>query len=174
MAIRRSSLLLATLLFVSFGIKLAVGHDGEADSVRLARDVGLRFAKHGFVPVRVTSALWSLAEVRGDCRIAVGSGDDGGATIDQFRMEAAPAQVLTGYRGGWSDRNIGPRAALERQVQNRAFALGLVLSRNAVLNVATIGHCPAPGLLFDGLLVWPRKRDKQEGKLIDESHASDG
>lgn len=168
MAIRCSSLLLAALLFVSFGIKLAVGHDGDADSTRLAHDIGLRFDMRGFKPVRTPSALWMTAQVRGDCRIAVGSGDDGGATIDQFRMEATPAQVLTGYRGHWSARIIGPRAALERQVQNRAFALGLVLSRDAVLNVASTGHCPAPGLLFDGLRIWPRTRIEQHKRTASD------
>jgi len=151
------ALLVGGLLVASFAIKLAIRRDGEADLPRLTADVQAHLTRAGFAPARSPGGAWLLSATRADCRIAVGNGD-GGAALDALRLDMPRARLLIGYRGRWQTRPAAPRAAIERLVQERAFALGPVLPRNAVLNVAIEGVCPAPGLLLDGLQTWPRAR----------------
>lgn len=142
-----------TLLVKLWGVPRNVYPDRD----RLQLMLEDRIAGAGFTVARPwRAAPLRLSVRRGRCAMIVQQLDVEGAETSIFARRAAkvgPVRFL--YRG--TLRPDFPRAmpVLRDQLQRQAARLGISLSADPIIGVASTAACPDPVRLFEDVVIWP-------------------
>jgi hypothetical protein len=140
------SIAFALLLLVSLGTKLMVGNRlRPSDDATLIGAMTVRLAADGYTVTTERRQIGAVVTAtRGLCVMQLRDGDRGaefGAAFAQIARTVGPPSYL--YRGALSPTPPGLRRTLEALVQHQLGAIGVAISRPAVIMIARRSTCGA-------------------------------